>query len=53
MVWTHGKNTLPKFIENANRLLPTIKFTYSFFPDTVKFLKTEVHLITNHIEIEL
>ena len=38
MVWTHGKDTLLEFIDNANRLHPTIKFTYSFSPEAVNFL---------------
>ena len=53
MVWTHGIDTLLEFIDNANRLHPTIKFTYSFSPETVHFLDTTGHLINNHIETEL
>ena len=53
MVWTYGRDTLLEFIDNANRLHPTIIFTYSFSPETVNFLDTTVHLINNHIKIEL
>ena len=53
MVWTHGIDTLLEFIDNANRLHPIIKFTYSFSTETVNFLDTTVHLINNHIETEL
>ena len=54
MGWRHEKDTLFEFINNANRLqYPTIKFTYSFFPETVNFLETTLHLINNHIKTEL
>ena len=53
MVWTHGKDTLLELIDNANRLHPTIKFTYLLSPETVNFLDTTVHLINNHIKTEL
>ena len=53
MVWTHGIDTLLEFINNANRLHPIVKFTYSFAAETVNFLDTTILLINNHIETEL
>ena len=48
-----GKNILLELIDNANRLHPTIKFTYLFSPAAVNFLDTTVHFVNNHIETEL
>ena len=53
MVWTHREDTLLEFIDIANHLYPTIKFTYSFSPETVNFLDATVDLMNNHIETEL
>ena len=39
-----------EFINNANHLHLTIKFTYLFSPETVNFQDTTVHLINIHIE---
>ena len=53
MVWTHRIDTLLEFIDNANCLYPTIKFTYLFSAEIVNFLDTRVHLINNRIKTEL
>ena len=53
MVWTHGKDTLLQFIDNTNRLHPTIKFIFLFSPKTVYFLDTTVHLINKHIKTKV
>ena len=50
---THVIDILLEFIDNANHLHPTIKFTNSFSPATVNFLNTMLHLINNHIKTKL
>ena len=53
LVWTHGIKALNKFIEAANNLYPTIKFTHCILPKKVNFLDTTVHLVDNSLETEI
>ena len=53
LVWTHGIKALNEFIEAANNLYPTIKFTHCISPEKVNFLDTTVHKIDNSLETEI
>ena len=52
LVWTPGIKAFNKFIEAANSLHPTIKFTHCISPEKVNVLDTTVHLVDNSLETE-
>ena len=43
-IWTHGEQSLNRFIESLNRHHPTIKFTTNWSAEKVTFLDTTVYL---------
>ena len=47
MVWTHGEDSLIKFIEYLNSLHSTIKFTHEFSYTQIDFLDTTVKFGAN------
>ena len=56
MIWTHGEEHLKSFIGLLNSIHPSIKFTHEYsnsLHQTLPFLDVQVHLINNHIEIDL
>ena len=53
LVWIHGIKALNEFIETANNLYPTIKFTDCISSEKVNFLDTTVHLVDNSLETEM
>ena len=42
MIWTHGEDSLLKFINYLNSLHPSIKFTHEFSHSSISFLDTTV-----------
>ena len=53
LVWTHDIKALNEFIEAANNLYPTIKFTHCISPEKVNFLDTTVYLVDYSLETEI
>lgn len=47
-IWTHGIETLNKFLDYINLIHPTIKFDYTFSHKTVNFLDTTIYLNNNN-----
>ena len=53
-IWTHGIETLNKFLDYINELHRTIKFDYTFSHKTVNFLDTTIYLNNdNKLESDL
>ena len=53
MKWTHGRETLEKFLRDANNFHPTIKFTAEVFNDNHVFLDTTSHLEGDRVVVDL
>ncbi|XP_077974125.1 uncharacterized protein LOC144429790 [Styela clava] len=53
MIWTHGKEKLLEFVNLANSLHPTIKFTFECSPNNITFLDVKVHIIKDKLETEI
>ena len=44
LIWTHGEESLNKFVQYLNSLHPTIKFTSEYSKESINFLDTTVKL---------
>ena len=53
LIWTHGRTKIEAFIQHANTLHPTIKFTSNISPIHVPFLDIMVTLLDNFILTDL
>ena len=52
-VWTHGKESLTKFLDDFNRFHPNLKFTHEFSEKSVTFLDLNVNLSSGSITTDL
>ena len=53
-LWTHGIETLHKFLDYINMFHPTIKFDYTYSSISVNFLDTTIYINNhNHFESDL
>ena len=48
-IWTHGKESLTKFLDDFNRFHPNLKFTHEFSEKSVTFLHLNVNLSNGSI----
>ncbi|XP_072050367.1 uncharacterized protein [Amphiura filiformis] len=53
MIWTHSKDELEQFINHANQIHPSIKFTSDYSPSQVNFLDVAVKLSEGQIHTDL
>ncbi|XP_072025089.1 uncharacterized protein [Amphiura filiformis] len=53
MIWTHSKDELEQFINHANQIHPSIKFTSDYSPSQVNFLDVVVKLSEGQIHTDL
>nr|XP_039273918.1 uncharacterized protein LOC120347871 [Styela clava] len=53
LIWTHGETELKDFLNHANSIHPTIKFTFDYSTENIAFLDIKVHIIDNKLETEI
>ena len=52
-LWEHGEEKLKEFIDELNKMHPTIKFTADWSKTSINFLDVQVSLIDGKIETDL
>ena len=53
LIWSHGMNSLTKFIEHLNRVHPTIKFTSDISETRISFLDLTIHIEQSKLHTRL
>nr|XP_039263152.1 uncharacterized protein LOC120339139 [Styela clava] len=53
LIWTHGETELISFINHANSIHPSIKFTFEYSTENITFLDVKVHIMDNKLETEI
>ena len=53
LLWEHGEGKLKSFIDNINKMHPTIKFTADWSKTSIKFLDVTVSITEGIVETDL